>query len=148
MMHAALDYVDELDTSKWKKRNTKWIGKLCPMEETVIYGEYVGPYSHYMERFHFPLSLSHTHTCTFSSLCHPDQCQNASHGAGSSSRIGSQAVLCKSALRLRVCTMLYHSLTIMSHLFVCPAEQTARTLYSVHFESIYQTARANCQQAL
>jgi hypothetical protein len=61
MMHAALDYVDELHTNKWRKRNTKWIGKLCPMEETVIYGEYVGTYSYSVQLSRFPLSLSHTH---------------------------------------------------------------------------------------
>jgi hypothetical protein len=99
--------------------------------------------------FFLSLSLSHTHTrALFSSLCHPDQCQNASHGGGSSSRIGSQVVLCKSALRLQVCTMMYHSLICMSHLFVRPAEQTARTLYSVHVEPIYQAARAHFQRAV
>jgi hypothetical protein len=44
MMHSALDYLDEATSAenraKSRAGNTKWIGKLCPMEETLIYGEY------------------------------------------------------------------------------------------------------------
>jgi hypothetical protein len=71
MMHAALDYVDELHTNKWKKRNTKWIGKLCPMEETVIYGEYVGPYLTTWNSFFFSLSHTHTHVHFFPAYVTP-----------------------------------------------------------------------------
>ena len=45
MMHSALDYLDEVTLPENRGRtragNTKWIGKLCPMEETLIYGELV-----------------------------------------------------------------------------------------------------------
>jgi hypothetical protein len=41
MMHSALDYLDEATSAenraKSRAGNTKWIGKLCPMEETLIY---------------------------------------------------------------------------------------------------------------
>jgi len=46
MMHSALDYLDEVTSSENRGRtragNTKWIGKLCSMEETLIYGESCG----------------------------------------------------------------------------------------------------------
>lgn len=47
-MHSALDYLDEVTSSENRGRsrvgNTKWIGRLCPVEETLIYA-YVTPTS-------------------------------------------------------------------------------------------------------
>lgn len=42
MMHASLDSIEEAMQKQGKGRSssdTKWIGLLCPMEESYIYGE-------------------------------------------------------------------------------------------------------------